>query len=158
MQQTTIMPETRNRLRLEEFFLGRTRGIGIVEDRFGRLRRRFVCDMRGSWDHDIFVLDETFAYADGARDHRVWQVRSGPDGRYEGRADDVIGVATGTADADTLAWRYVLRLPIGGRTFDVRFDDRMYLLPDGVLLNRARMFKWGVRIGEVTLVFRRLDG
>ncbi|MBM3488136.1 MAG: DUF3833 domain-containing protein [Alphaproteobacteria bacterium] len=157
MQQTAVTTEAPTRLRLEEFFLGRTRGIGIVEDRFGRLRRRFVCDMTGRWENDLFVLDETFAYADGARDHRVWRVRPGPDGRYEGHADDVIGTATGAAVGDTLAWGYVLRLPIGGRHHNIRFDDRMYLLADGLLLNRARMFKWGIRIAEVTLAFRRLE-
>jgi hypothetical protein len=44
---------------------------------------------------------------------------------------------------------------VGGRTYHVQFDDWMYLQPDGVLLNRARMSKLGVELGQVTLAFRK---
>ena len=54
-----------------------------------------------------------------------------------------------------LNWRYTLALPVGGQIYHVRFDDGMYLQPDGVLLNRARMSKFGVERGQVTLSFRK---
>jgi hypothetical protein len=31
----------------------------------------------------------------------------------------------------------------------------MFLQPDGILMNRAEVSKWGIMIGEVTLVFQR---
>jgi hypothetical protein len=37
----------------------------------------------------------------------------------------------------------------------VDFDDWMYLMDDQVMLNRSVMSKFGVRLGEVTLSFRR---
>jgi hypothetical protein len=37
----------------------------------------------------------------------------------------------------------------------VKFDDWMFLQPDGILMNRARVTKWGIAIGEVTLMFQR---
>jgi len=37
----------------------------------------------------------------------------------------------------------------------VRFDDWMYLQSDGVLLNRAKVTKFGVELGTVTLAFSK---
>ncbi len=35
------------------------------------------------------------------------------------------------------------------------FDDWMFLQPDGILINRAKVRKWGFELGSVTLFFRR---
>jgi hypothetical protein len=37
----------------------------------------------------------------------------------------------------------------------VQFDDWMFLIDDKVMLNRAVMSKFGVRLGEVTLSFTK---
>jgi hypothetical protein len=37
----------------------------------------------------------------------------------------------------------------------VQFDDWMYLMTPSVMLNKARMSKFGVYLGEVTLSFTR---
>jgi hypothetical protein len=39
----------------------------------------------------------------------------------------------------------------------VHFNDWMFLQPSGVLLNRARVSKFGITIGEVTLAFMKAD-
>ena len=41
---------------------------------------------------------------------------------------------------------------------DVDFDDWMFLMGDGVMLNRSVMSKWGFRLGEVTLSFYKRGG
>ncbi len=38
----------------------------------------------------------------------------------------------------------------------MQFDDWMHLVDERVLLNRAEMSLWGVRLGNVTLSFTRL--
>jgi hypothetical protein len=38
----------------------------------------------------------------------------------------------------------------------VQFDDWMFQMDEQVLLNRATMSKFGIRLGEVTLAFRKL--
>ena len=37
----------------------------------------------------------------------------------------------------------------------MQFDDVMVLIDDQVMLNRAVFSKWGVRLGEVSLSFRK---
>ena len=59
------------------------------------------------------------------------------------------------AAANALNWRYTLALPVDGRVWHVQFDDWMFLVDDKVMLNRAVMSKFGLRLGEVTLVFRK---
>jgi hypothetical protein len=36
----------------------------------------------------------------------------------------------------------------------VTFDDRMWLQPDGILINRAKVKKFGIVFGEATIVFQ----
>ena len=50
----------------------------------------------------------------------------------------------------------VLRVSYGDGTIDVRMDDWMYLQPDGRWLNRTAMRKFGLTLGEITLVFEKL--
>ncbi len=141
--------------RIEDYFRGETRAWGIVQDRAGTLRREFTVAINGQWEGEEFVLYEDFVYRDGERSQRIWRIRKLDDHRYEGRAADVAGVAVGTAYGSALNWQYDLLLTLDGRTWKVRFNDWMFLQDDGVLVNRATMTKFGVRVGEVTLFFRR---
>jgi len=143
------------RLVLEKYFVGRTRAWGLFEDRFGDVRRQFVVDIDGRWDGSELVLDEHFTYADGERDRRIWRIAKKDEHTYEGRADDVVGTASGIAYGNALNWQYDMNLKVGERTWRVRFDDWMFLQADGVLINRARVSKFGLEIGEVTLFFRK---
>ena len=146
---------TTPQLRIEEYFAGHTRAWGIFEDRFGNLRRQFVVDIEGKWDGKTLVLDESFLYSDGERDRRVWTIRKIDAHRYEGQAADVIGVAVGEAYGNALNWRYDMDLKVGEGTLRVHFNDWMFLQEPGVLVNRARVSKFGIEIGEVTLFFQK---
>jgi Protein of unknown function (DUF3833) len=145
------------RLVVEEYFAGNTRAWGLFEDRFGTVRRQFVVDITGTWDGSELILDERFHYNDGERDRRVWHIRKTGDHRYEGRAGDVIGVAAGEAYGNALNWRYDMNLKVGDGTWRVHFNDWMFLQPSGVLINKARVSKFGIEIGEVTLAFVKPD-
>jgi hypothetical protein len=142
---------------LERYFVGRTRAWGMVQDRFGRVRRRFVVDMNGSWDGSLLVLEEDFLYDNDSRSHRTWRVRKTGPSSYAGEAADVVGKAAGQVDGPVLTWRYRLRLLLGRRVWTVRFHDVMYLQDDAVMINRAVMRMFGLRLGELTIVFRRVD-
>ena len=144
------------RLAIETYFAGKTKAWGIFEDRFGTLRRQFDVDIDGTWDGRELVLDERFIYADGERDRRVWRITKIDAHTYEGRADDVLGSAMGRQFGNALNWRYDMILTIGGTDVKVHFNDWMYLQSDGILLNRARVSKWGIELGEVTLAFRKI--
>lgn len=142
-------------LDLARYFNGELTAYGLFTDRSGRVARRFVVALKGRWNGDDGVLEEDFTYSDGTTERRVWRLKKEPGGRYSGTAADVVGTATGQAAGNALQWRYTLRLPVGGKTYDVQFDDWMYLIDERVMLNRAVMSKFGIRLGEVTLAFTK---
>ena len=66
-----------------------------------------------------------------------------------------MGVAQGRQSGNALHWTYTLALPVDGTVYEVQFDDWMYLVDERVMLNRARMSKFGIHLGDVTLSFRK---
>jgi hypothetical protein len=143
-------------LNLEEFFEGDLVAYGQFQDVFGTVRRRFVVDIEGTWDGETLRLVEDFIYEDGSIEQRVWTLTQTGADTWQGTAPGVIGVATGEERGDTFNWQYTIDLPIGdGETMRVSFDDWMWLLSEDRLLNRAYMFRYGVRIGEVIISFER---
>lgn len=147
--------EQRPPLELKSYFNGELVAHGIFTDRSGKVQRRFVVDLKASWQGDQGTLEEDFRYSDGQTERRVWRLTAHGNGRYTGTADDVVGIAEGQAAGNALNWRYTLRLPVDGKVYDVQFDDWMFLIDEQVMLNKAVMSKFGIRLGEVTLAFRR---
>ncbi|MEP6972456.1 MAG: DUF3833 domain-containing protein [Betaproteobacteria bacterium] len=140
---------------LRSYFNGTIDGYGIFTDRGGKVVRRFTVVIQSSWTGDQGVLDEDFTYSDGHKEKRVWRIVQLPDGRYSGTAGDIVGQASGVARGNTLNWSYTMALPVDGRVIQVQFDDWMYLMDDKVMLNKAEMRKFGIRLGEVTLAFKK---
>jgi hypothetical protein len=145
----------RPELDLVKYFSGTTDAWGMFQKRNGEVVKRFHVVIEGHESDGALVLDEHFDYSDGSHQQRIWTLRHQPDGRWTGTAADVVGTAEGAVSGNTLHWGYVLHLPVDDKTYDVSFDDWMYLVDDMTMVNRARMSKFGVRLGEVTLLFRR---
>ena len=144
------------RLDLRSYFNGPLIAHGIFTDRGGQVKRRFVVKLVGRWQGGEGVLEEDFEYSDGARERRVWRLKDLGNGRWSGKADDVLGQASGEAAGNALRWAYTLKLPVDGKVYDVDFDDWMYLIDARVMINKAQMSKYGFRLGEVTLSFQKL--
>jgi len=148
-------------LDLAQYFNGTIDGWGMFQDRSGEVIKRFHVVIDAKWEsrdgQDVGTLDENFAWSDGTNSRRVWTITRVDSGNYVGRADDVVGQARGEAAGNALRWRYVLALPVDGRVWNVAFDDWMFLVDDKIMLNRALMSKFGLRLGEVTLSFARRD-
>lgn len=142
-------------LDIRRYFDGPLDAWGIFTDRGGAVVRRFTVALQGRWQGDEGVLEEDFTFSDGERQRRVWRITHLGDGRYSGRADDVVGTARGEQRGNALRWNYTLALPVEGRTWHVDFDDWMFLVDERVMLNRATMSKFGIRLGEVTLAFTK---
>jgi hypothetical protein len=142
-------------LDLRSYFNGTVDAWGVFTDRSGKVVKRFTVVMDCRWEGDRGVLDEAFTYSDGSTQRRIWRLVRHADGRYSGTADDVVGSAEGQASGNAFNWRYTLALPVDGRVWEVQFDDWMVLMDERVMLNKAVMSKWGIRLGEVTLAFRR---
>jgi hypothetical protein len=144
------------RFELEDYFAGQVRAWGLFQDRFGNVRRQFVVDIEGRPTEDGITLIEDFVYSDGETERRVWEIRRTGEHTYVGQAGGVVGTAQGRAYGNALNWSYDFDLQVGDRTLRVHFDDWMFLQPDGVMINRATVTKFGFEVGEAIIVFRRM--
>ena len=142
------------RLDLAQYFNGTIDGWGMFQDRSGKVVKRFYVRIDATWSGNEGTLDEHFEYSDGEKQNRVWKlVRNGD--RYVGTAGDVVGEGQGAAAGNAFNLKYVLALPVDGRVWNVDMDDWMFLIDEQTVLNRTTMSKFGLRVGEVTLSFRK---
>lgn len=145
---------------LEEFFDGKVLAKGQFQDVFGTVRRRFDVVVTGTWDGEALKLVEDFVYEDKTTEQRIWRLKkTGPivaDQTWTGSADGVLGVARGEERGDTFNWKYRIDLPVPDGTLHVNFNDWMWDLGGGQVLNRAYMKKYGVDIGEVLITFTKV--
>lgn len=144
-------------LALETFFDGHVEAWGVFEDRFGTVRREFFVDIHGDYRDGTLTLQEDFFYSDGETERRVWTISRERDGTYRGSTADSIGEARGAVDGNRLSWAYDFSLRLGGRKVRVHFRDLFLLQPGHTLINRAAVSKWGLKLGEANIFFRRAD-
>ena len=138
-----------------EIYFDRTlKATGVFIDRFGDVRRQFSVVVHGCKTAFGFELDEAFIYDDGETETRRWEIVKQTDDQYRGTCNDIVGVARGRLVGNMLAWRYRIRLVMFGRKVTVGFDDVMLLQSDDVLVNRAVVTKWGIKLGEVLITFQ----
>jgi hypothetical protein len=140
---------------LKTYFTGTVDGWGIFTDRSGKVAKRFIVTMNCTWNGDDGILDEDFVYSDGSKQKRIWRMKKLPDGRDEGRADDVVGVGNGQQMGNAFRWGYTLNLPVDAKVYEVQFDDWMYQMDDKVVINKAKMTKFGFTLGELVVNFKK---
>lgn len=140
-------------LRLDQYLNGDLEAFGMFQDRSGKVIKRFQVVMKAKWSGNQGVLEEDFTYSDGSKSRRVWTLSKSAEGKYVGTAGDVVGEAHGEEQGNAFRWAYTLNLPVGEKTYHVQFDDWMFLMNDKVMLNKSKMSKFGVYLGEVTLTF-----
>ena len=155
---TTLTPQDyaseKPKLDLATYFNGKVEGWGMVQDRSGKVLRRMVVVLECTWNGNEGVLDESFQWSDGKTEKRVWKIRKDGD-RYIGTAGDVVGEARGEASGNALRWNYILALPVGDSVYNVDMDDWMWMIDDKTLANRTTMSKFGVRVAEISIFFRK---
>lgn len=143
------------RLDIAEYFTGTTRAWGMVQDYSGEVQRRFTVDIQGSYAGNTLTLDESFVFSDGETDRRVWTFERIDEHHWSGSASDVDGQVEARQYGHAFHMRYPLEIEINGRMLTFTMDDWMFLQPDGRLINRTAMRKFGLTLGEITLVFEK---
>ena len=144
-------------LDLQVYFTGPIKAWGIVQDHRGRVTRQFDVTMVGTWEGDVGTLEEDFSYYDGKTQKRIWTIRRLGDGQYEGTASDILDKASGRVNGNAMRWAYRMDLDVGDKTYRITFDDWMFLMNDGVLINRSYLKKFGFTVAELTLFMQKQD-
>ena len=144
------------RFQLEEYFNGRIKAWGIIQDRSGNIITRFDVEMEGKWDGNKGVLDEVFTYyGTGEVQNRIWEITKIDDNHYEGKAGDIIGKAKGTAYGNAIRWNYEMDVPVDDTSYRMTFDDWIWAMNDGVVINRSYLKKFGITFAELTIFMQK---
>lgn len=140
---------------IKEYFNGPIKAWGIVQDWRGRVVSRFDVAMVGKWEGDTGTLTEKFDYYDGKKQERVWTIKKLADGSFEGTASDIIDKAIGNTKGSAARWSYIMDLPVDDTTYRITFDDWMWVMNDGVLINRSYLKKFGLTVSELTIFMQK---
>jgi len=149
--------KTKPQLDLKTYFTGPIKAWGLIQNRSGEVTRRFDVTMYGSWEGEVGTLEEDFTYYDGETQKRVWTITKTGGNTYEGTAADILGKATGKLEGSAMQWAYKMDLPVGDTTYRITFDDWMFLMNDGVLVNRSYLKKFGITMAELTLFMQKQE-
>lgn len=144
-------------LDLQDYFTGPIKAWGIVQDHSGNVTRAFDVTMNGTWEGDTGTLVEDFNYYDGETQRRIWTIKKIADNKYEGTAGDILDKATGEIEGQAMRWAYRMDLPVGDTSYVLTFDDWMFMMNDGVLINRSYLKKFGITVAELTLFMQKQD-
>ena len=140
---------------IKTYFTGPIKAWGIIQDRSGKVVSRFDVDMIGTWKDNIGTLKEDFHYYDGSKNQRIWTITKLGDNKYEGTAGDIIGKATGAQNGSAVQWKYQMDVPVGDSKYRLTFDDWMWQMNDGIVINRSYLKKFGFVVAELTLVIQK---
>lgn len=138
---------------LKTYFDGDVTAWGIVQDYNDKTTRRFCVDIVASWQENRGTLHETFYFADGEEQIRIWQIAIDDNGFVTGTAGDVVGDASGSATGMSFNWQYTLRVPVDDSEYDLFIDDWMFMMDDNRMMNRSYMSKLGIEVAEISIFF-----
>ena len=146
---------TQPALDLRTFLQGDLMAYGMLQDRSGRMTRRFVATLQASWVGETGTLVEQFHFDDGEVQARTWIITHLGNGQYSGTAGDVVGEARGKIAGSVFQLQYQLNVPWNDGAIVVNLDDWLYLIDDRHLINKTTLTKFGFRVGELTLVIEK---
>ena len=142
-------------LKIEKYFDGNVDAWGMLQDRKGKVTRKFSADMKGSFEDNILTLEEDFYWNDGEKQKRVWKIKKIDEHNYVGTAPDVVGKAKGFSYGSAFKFEYNLLVPFKGKNIKVSFDDWIFKQDENVAINKATLSKFGFKVGELTVVFNK---
>lgn len=142
-------------LNLRKFFDGNLEGWGMFFDYMGRQKSTFHITLKGVWVDNKGKLDEWFEFDDGKKLERSWDLEFKDHELFTGVAMDVPGGAIGRQIGNAANIHYTIRVPYKDSTIELKMDDWMYALDENTVMNRTKMYKWGLPVGEMVLLIRK---
>ncbi len=138
------------------YFNGRTSSSGVRETPGGAPVATVTTRTDGHISEGVLHIKQELTFGGNRRERRTWELRKLGDHRYEGRANDIVGVAVGECYGNVFHWEFTLALSPGNPLANVRMSQWMYLQPDGrTLLNHSTITKLGVPVAQVSETFQR---
>jgi hypothetical protein len=127
---------------------------GIIYGPFGRVTSRFVAKMHAEWNGDVGEITEVFDYDSGNSQTRKWTLKVRKDGSIEADADDLVGTGYGSQAGSAVVLNYTIKLTEDAGGHALKVTDWMYLMENGVVMNRSQFRKFGIKVAELVATMR----
>ncbi len=128
----------------------------MLINRDGSAEPQFFVKMKGSWRGNEGTLAEDFTYTSGEKKHRLWHFTMVDDHHFTGTAADVTGEGQGMQYGNAVNMKYTLQVQHNGQTVELAMDDWLYRIDAQHVINRTEMHKYGFKVGELVISFRKL--
>ncbi len=142
-------------VQFKEFYSGPVEAWGIIQDFNDKVIRTFTIQINGQWQDNKGSIEEIFHWSDDTTTHRVWHFDQISDHQFKATTDDMDGDAIGIESGNAIYWQYKLKVPINGEVFEFDFEDWSYAIDGEVLINRSKMKKMGITVGNVTIMMKK---
>lgn len=140
-------------------FQGRTRGRGHFRVWLTGDERRFSARLNGRVTGRegarVLTVVEDFLYDDGQEDRLTWVFRETGPGRWTGRREDTVGEATVIEEEGLIRLSYTADFKSPSGVNRLGFEDILFALPDGTIVNDAVVTRAGIAVASVRFVIRR---
>jgi hypothetical protein len=143
-------------LDIRDYLNGDVDAWGMFVDNSGKADPMFHVTMHGEWQGNNGTLTEHFDYNDGRKQDRVWALSFTDEHHFSGTAADVVGVAQGAQFGNAVNMNYVLTVQTkSGSSYDMSMNDWLYRMDDKTVINRNEMRKFGYKVGELVIAFKK---
>jgi hypothetical protein len=137
------------------FWTGRTTSWGVIENRNGAPAAIVTTSTVATPDGPDALNMTQHVLTGGQDTTRTWHMRRLGNNHFQATANDMVGVAQGTASGRTFHWTWATH-PNNPAT-NLTMEQWMYLADNNTLMNRTIITKLGIRLAEVTEQFIRQE-
>lgn len=159
--QEGLAPEATDNLQkkftLEGFFAGKTVAKGTIFSKTVGVARSFNATTLGKWDGKVLTLIETYTYAAGNDEQRVWRFKKKSDGVYVGTSDEILKKTVVTIKGRVATYKYKKKIPRGKgkKPVTVTFHEELAFRKNGLLLSETKLKKF-VNVGQEKINYVRV--
>jgi hypothetical protein len=139
-----------------QFFTGHVISWGVEENRAGAPVAVVTTDCEGvATGPDSIRMVQVLHVGDAKPQTRVWEFTEVSPKVFTATANDMDGTAEGLVAGREFHWRWVLEARPGDPLANILMTQYMYRLEDGSVMIRTIATKLGVRLVEISEVFRQ---
>lgn len=130
---------------------------GMIYGPLGRVSSRFVAEFNATWVGNVCTMTEHFKYDSGTHQNREWTLTLRDDNTILATAPDVVGTGEGQQNGATVVLNYNIELTAAAGGYVLAVTDWMYLMENGVILNRSQFRKFGIKVAELVATIRPIE-
>ncbi len=155
MKPTAFADADKN-LKPIDFFVGKTRSTGVIENKVGKPTARIVTETNGVRNDSIISIEQDLYPEGSKKNHRSWKLKIIDEHHLDATANDIDGTAHGLLYGNNFSWTF--RLKLSQRKFikHLRMSQNMYVMPDGkTMIIRSVLRKFGFVVVQITEQFQK---